>query len=119
MVSFSAGYWTIGRSIQALGLQGASDIAGLPLLFLAFLIVGLILMPLQNAFSRHREMHADLFALRARPDKAVFISCMERLGKVNLAEMDPPAWYEWLFYDHPSIRKRIQMAEKQTTDQRL
>ena len=116
LVAFAAGFWGMGRSVVWLGLSSEADVAGLPLLFLIFYIVNLVLTPLINGYSRHCERAADDFALKALGARDVFISCMEKLGEQNLADPEPPAWYEWFFYDHPSIAKRVAMARNQTTD---
>ena len=34
-----------------------------------------------------------------------------RLGDLSLAQPDPPGWDQFLFGDHPSIIKRIEMAK--------
>jgi len=116
LVAFAAGFWGIRAMAGKVGLASASDVAGLPLLFLIFYIVNLILTPLMNGYSRRRERAADLFALRALETRDVFITCMKKLGEQNLADPEPPAWYEWFFYDHPSIGKRVAMAERWTND---
>jgi STE24 endopeptidase len=95
---------------ETLGFEGVSDIAALPVLFLLFYLFSLILMPMQNGFSRWIERAADRFALEAYPRPEVFASCMNKLAEVNLADPNPSPLYEWLFFDHPSIGKRIQMA---------
>ncbi len=41
---------------------------------------------------------------------------MKKLGEQNLADPEPPAWYEWFFYDHPSIAKRLAMAQRWMKD---
>ena len=97
---------------QHFGLGGVSNVASLPLLFFVFYLFYLVLTPLQNGFSRYVERAADLFALKAFPQPEVFIACMRKLAEVNLADPEPPGWYEWFFYDHPAIGKRIQMAER-------
>ncbi len=111
LVAFAAGFRGMGIWAASLGLGSAANIAGLPLLLLIFYGVHLVLMPLTNGYSRKRERAADRFAMKAFADKEVFISCMEKLGEQNLADPEPPAWYEWLFYDHPSIGKRVAMAK--------
>jgi len=112
LVAFAVGFWGMGRSVVWLGLSSAADVAGLPLLFLIFYSVNLILTPLTNGYSRRRERAADVFALKALDTRDVFISCMKKLGEQNLADPEPPAWYEWFFYDHPSIGKRVAMARQ-------
>lgn len=119
LAAFAAGFWGVRYLSACLGMSSAAEVAGLPLLFLIFFTVNLILTPAMNAYSRHRERAADLFALKAMGNKDVFISCMEKLGSQNLADPMPPAWYEWLFYDHPALHKRIEMARKQTADHRI
>jgi len=116
LAAFAAGFAGMNAWVPALSLHSAADVAGLPLLFLIFYAVNLVLMPLMSGYSRRRENAADLFALNAIENKEVFISCMEKLGSQNIADPAPPAWYEWLFYDHPSIRKRIAMAKNWKKD---
>lgn len=102
--------------IPALGLNGIGDIAAMPLLFLIFTLFGLIWTPLQSAFSRKLEYAADHFALEVTRNAEAFISCMQKLARINYSDPDPNPVYEWYFYDHPCIKKRIQRAEvwKQT-----
>lgn len=93
------------------GFEGTGDIAALPLIFLVFYIFHLILTPFQNGFSRHVEKAADRFAYEACQKPSVLIDCLEKLGRVNLAERDPNAFYEWFFYDHPSIGRRVELIK--------
>lgn len=118
LFAFAAGFWGMDRLAAGLSLHSVADVAGLPLLFLIFYAVNLVLMPLMNGYSRRRERAADIFALKALESREVFISCMKKLGAQNLADPEPPAWYEWFFYDHPSITKRVTMAKNWTTDHR-
>lgn len=116
MVTSLAAFWIAFRTIEpwaeSLGFDGAGDIATLPLIFFIFYVFYLFLMPLQNGFSRWAERNADYFALKAFPKREVFVSCMEKLGRVNLADPKPNPVFEWFFYDHPSIAKRIRMAQE-------
>jgi len=50
--------------------------------------------------------------LESTRNPQAFVAAMRRLGEKNLAEVSPPAWAEWLLYDHPPIAKRIAMAEQ-------
>lgn len=94
-----------------LGLHDISDIAGLPLLVLAFIGTGLSVLPLVNMVSRRLERQADDFALKLTGLVGSFISAMERLAALNLAEVDPHPVIEFLFHSHPSPAKRIQAAK--------
>ncbi len=99
-----------GELAGSLGADGLSDLRVFPVLVLLSSLGGFFLMPAQNAFSRSMERAADRFALRKRPDKEVFVSLMRRLGERNLADPEPRPWVEFLLYDHPSIKKRIDQA---------
>jgi STE24 endopeptidase len=67
--------------------------------------------PLFLAFSRSREWAADRFALAATGDPAAGASAFRRLREQNLADEDPPAWYELIFSSHPSLRARVAALE--------
>jgi len=99
--------WGIAR----LGYTGLTDPATLPLLMVALAIFGLVTMPLSNGWSRWREVKADKYALEMSGDREAFISAMTRLANQNLAETEPPVWVEFLLHSHPSISKRVAMAE--------
>lgn len=98
--------------VPKMGFTGFSDPAILPLLSLIFSLGGLALMPLSNAYSRWRERRADTFALDLTQKAGAFADAMTRLANQNLAQADPPAWEELLFYSHPSLRKRLDQAER-------
>lgn len=69
------------------------------------------LRPLLFAYSRSRERAADRFAIAATGDPRAGISALRRLRDRNLADEDPPRWYELLFGSHPSLRTRIAALE--------
>jgi STE24 endopeptidase len=45
-------------------------------------------------------------------DKESFISAMEKLANLNLADKEPHPAIEFFLYSHPSIKRRIAFAEK-------
>jgi len=71
----------------------------------------LALRPALNGYSRSREWAADRFALAATNDPHGGAAAFRRLRDQNLAEEEPPAWYELLFASHPSLGKRIEALE--------
>jgi STE24 endopeptidase len=81
-------------------------------LYAIMLIATQVLRPLLLAFSRSREWAADRFALAATGDPRAGASAFRRLRDQNLADEDPPRWYELLFSSHPSLRSRIAALEK-------
>lgn len=93
-------------------LEGPADIAALPLLLLSLGVYGAITLPLGNAYSRRRESLADEAALRATGLVTPFIGAMRRLAALNLANPSPHPLVEAIFYSHPSIARRIAMAER-------
>jgi len=96
----------------AFGFSGPADIAALPLFALTLGLFGLITLPLNNAFSRWREVRADRYALAATRNPQAFANAMTRLANQNLAEADPEPWVVFLLYSHPPIRDRVALAAK-------
>ena len=89
-----------------------ADIAAFPLLALCLVGFGLVVMPLNNAFSRSREWKADATALEMTGKRDAFIGAMRKLGEQNLADLSPNPVIEFLLYDHPSLARRIAWAER-------
>jgi len=112
IVTFWAGFQIIRTLVPSFGYQGASDVLGMPILFLIFYACGLIVSPASNAYSRHAERRADQFALEHTGNRQAFISAMEKLSETNLADPNPHPIIEFLLYDHPAIQKRIEFAKK-------
>jgi STE24 endopeptidase len=95
------------RSATALGFEGASDIAAIPLLMLWLMIGGLLAKPFQAALSRYFERQADLFILGKVANPETLASALAKLAGRNLADPEPGRLVELLFYTHPPIAKRI------------
>ncbi len=111
LVSFWVAHLILRWSVGIFGLREIADVAGLPILGLTLGAIGLIAMPLGNAFSRWRERLADRYALEATRKPAAFTDAMTRLANQNLGEADPERWVVILFYSHPPIAERIAMAQ--------
>ena len=71
-----------------------------------------LLLPAVNSYSRGWSARRTLTRLRAISSPAPFISSMEKLAELNLAERQPHPWIEFIFHSHPSIQKRIAFAQK-------
>ncbi|MFN3466720.1 MAG: M48 family metallopeptidase [Candidatus Brocadiales bacterium] len=99
----------IGASASG-GHLPLQDVATLPIFLLVLSAFAVILLPIENAYSRHLERQCDLYALDKTRNPAAFISAMEKLADKNLADRDPDSLVEYLFYDHPPISRRIEMA---------
>lgn len=76
------------------------------------LLSGLFFGPLNNALSRHFERQADRYALENIEDKKSFLTALTGLADRNLSNAYPEWWMKLLFYSHPPIGERLQMAEE-------
>lgn len=104
--------WTLNailvRKGASWGIRGVTDIAVLPLVLLISSVFFFALTPLTNTFTRTQELEADMYGLNAsrQPDGAA-------QGAIHLGEyrkMSPGPIEEFIFYDHPSGRRRIYNA---------
>jgi STE24 endopeptidase len=111
----------IGLKVADIGMRGLErvfqynhlwDIAAFPLLALCLFVFGLVVMPINNAFSRSREWKADAAALELTANRDAFIRAMRKLAEQNLADVSPHPAVEFLLHDHPSLARRIAWAER-------
>ena len=100
------------ESLQWFGFTSAGQLAALPLLMVWLGIYSLITSPLGNILSRKHEFEADRYAVEATKNKEAFVSTMNKLASMNLADRQPHPLVEFLFYSHPSIDKRIRSVEQ-------
>ncbi len=98
--------------LGGMGYSGPADLAALPLLSLILSIIAFITTPLSNILSRRNERQADRYALANSTNAQAFISAMEKLSEMNLADKEPHPLVEFLFHSHPSIASRITMSRK-------
>jgi STE24 endopeptidase len=121
MIMWGTATTFVGLKISDLVLRGAlpyfsfahiSDIAAFPLLALCLFAFGLVVMPVNNAFSRWREWKADAAALQLTENRDAFIRAMQKLAAQNLADLSPHPVIEFLLHDHPSLSRRIAWAEQ-------
>ncbi|MGM0507708.1 MAG: M48 family metallopeptidase [Fusobacteriota bacterium] len=66
-----------------------------------------ITMVLDNIYSRKNEYEADNYAKKMMGTGEELISALKKLKEENLADENPNAVAEFIFYSHPSITKRI------------
>ena len=74
-------------------------------------VLSQFLRPAISAFARSREWAADRFALQTTQRPFTGASAFRRLRDQNLAEDEQPAWYEFIFATHPSLKARIAALE--------
>ena len=109
---FAFCHLVLTKVIVDLGYQNIHDIAAFPAVCMALAVSGFILLPIQNAISRRFERACDKYAIEKTNDPDAFISTMEKLAEQNLADRTPNRVVELLFYSHPPISKRIEMAKE-------
>lgn len=102
-------HWAVETQHFYLGL---ADAATIPLVLALIGAFGLIVMPISNGYSRVIEYQADEYALQSSQMVGPFKSAMTRLANQNLADAEPSPIIEFLFHDHPSIRKRLKHADE-------
>ncbi len=90
------------------GVSGISDIAGLPLLAACLSVYFFLATPVFNTVIRTNEAEADLFGLNAAREPDGFATAALRLASYR--KIDPGAFEEFVFFDHPSGRARIAMS---------
>lgn len=82
-----------------------------PLALLVLVVLQLVSSPLSNAVSSRMETEADWTALQATRDPGGATSLFERLSRTSLAAPSPPAWWQALTGDHPTIMRRIELVK--------
>jgi Zn-dependent protease with chaperone function len=100
--------WALRRRGQLWNVQGIADPAGSPLLMLIFVTFAFLMTPVLNSIVRVTEREADQFGINCsrEPDGAAKIAL--KLGAYR--KLDPNPLEEFIFFDHPSGRARIQLA---------
>lgn len=107
-----ASFFAIDRVLHRFAgpFRGLSDVANFPVIALSGVAISVLMLPVVNGFSRWLEREADIYALEITGDALAFVSSMEKLGDLNMANKTPNKIIEFFFYSHPSIEKRIKLA---------
>lgn len=108
-----------GGTASFLGARGPADLYMMPSLILIMSFFGMLILPVQNWFSRRLEREADRYAIKMAGSPETFIAVMKKLASMNLAETDPPLLRKILLYNHPPIGERIRMAERMMNTQKI
>jgi STE24 endopeptidase len=112
VVAFAFVNWGIMAALvrwgEAWGVRGITDVAVLPLAVLLFSVYFFVLTPVTNTITRSMEYEADMYGLNAgrQPDGEAEIDL--KLGEYR--KLDPGPIEEFIFFDHPSGRTRINAA---------
>ncbi len=90
----------------SLGLEVA-EVVSLPLLALVLMVFALLLLPLQNGYSRRLERGCDIYAVRHTSEPRALLTAFAKLARLNLVQRRPHRLIELLLYSHPPIEKRM------------
>jgi len=100
--------WTLQRWGERWQIRGIGDTAVLPLVMLIASVLGFIYTPFFNTHIRGNEHEADMYGLNASRQPDGFARAAIHLGEYR--KMSPGPVEEWIFFDHPSGRNRIEAA---------
>ena len=100
--------FVLSRWGPACGVADFADIAGLPLAMALLSAVLFVATPLFNTISRQAEAEADLFGVNAAREPQAMASVSMRLSTYRKTSPGPVE--EFLFFDHPGGRARVNMA---------
>jgi STE24 endopeptidase len=103
------------RSGARKGVEGAGDLASLPIVLLVLTVLVFFASPIVNGISRHYEHQADQFGLEVAygvvPDpNTADVQAFQILGEEDLADPDPNPFITFWLYSHPPLDQRIRFA---------
>jgi STE24 endopeptidase len=109
-------FWFVDRSYHWLvkiygskwGVGGIEDPAGLPLVMALISVFFFVATPVTNTIVRTQEIQADIYGLNASRQPDAFATISLKLAEYR--KMDPSPIEEFVFYDHPSGKRRIYEA---------
>ena len=93
-----------------IGASGPGDPRWLPFLAFALAVASFVTLPAQNWFSRGIEAAADRSAIAYTEDPDTAIAVEVNLARSNIADLEPNGFIRWMFYTHPPVLERIQIA---------
>jgi STE24 endopeptidase len=85
-----------------------SDPRGIPVLVFLVSFLGLLASPLFNSFSRTIETQADAYSLRTENRPDALSTALVKTAEYRYPR--PGALEEIVFYDHPSVERRVHTA---------
>ncbi|HTD03657.1 M48 family metallopeptidase [Undibacterium sp.] len=100
--------WGLQQWGGRFGIRDQADPVGLPLFIALFAVYLFAMTPVINTVIRSAETEADIFGLNTSQEPDGFAEVDLKLTEYR--KSDPGPIEEFLFYDHPSPRKRIYSA---------
>ncbi len=91
-------------------IEEPSDPAAMPWLLIVVSVIGFLLSPVSNGYSRHIEHQADIFGLELTHMNEPMASAFVKLAEDSKVDPSPNAFIEFWRYSHPSLTKRIEFV---------
>ena len=85
-----------------------SEPRGVPILGFMISLLGLISLPLANTFARTLESQADMYSLQTENRPDALSTSLVKTAEYRYPR--PNAVEEFVFYDHPSVERRVRTA---------
>ncbi len=95
------------------GIKSSSDPAFFAVICMALWILPLCIAPIPSYISRLLESEADAYSIRLTQSPIAAAEAFRTLSAKNISDPDPPAFIEFWFFSHPSIKHRIDYALSQ------
>ena len=112
LAGFAIAYWAVPKLLalygERWGVREVSDPASAPVFWGLLALLGIPAGILFNSIIRYHESEADAFGLEAAREPDGFAMTAMQLSEYR--KIEPGAWEERIFYDHPSGRTRVRMA---------
>ena len=97
------------RVARAFGSNASiGDPRGVPVLIFLVTLCGLLALPFINSFARTIETQADLYSLKTENRPDALATALVKTAEYRYPR--PNAFEEIIFYDHPSVERRVRMA---------
>ncbi len=77
------------------------------IMILFFYVVGYFIQPFNSALSRRYEYQADAYSKKLLGSGEGLISAFKKFVVNELSVIEPHPLYEWFYYTHPSLIRRI------------
>ncbi len=106
-------FWLINRAfVPTARLLGSTatlpEPRGLPVFLVLFSVLSLLATPLQSTLTRIGESEADAYSLATVNEPDALASALVKTAEYRYPRPGPAE--EFLFYDHPSVERRVRMA---------
>jgi len=100
---------TFPRFARAFGSSaGIADPRGVPVLFFIVSLFSLLALPFLNTFARTLETQADRYSLETENRPDALSTALVKTAEYRYPRPNPVE--ELLFYDHPSVERRVRAA---------